>query len=148
MSSHCSELAAKPDQRKIELLVIEDNDADVWLVEEALAVCKISASLHLIQDGANAIGYIEQTDVNPDSVCPELVLLDLNLPKKSGRDVLRCLRSSQKCKDIPVVIMTSSDSQKDRAELIELGATLYFRKPPDYKAFMQIGNAINQLLNN
>jgi CheY-like chemotaxis protein len=127
------------------LLVVEDNQADVWLVKEAIGRYNVPVELHVIQDGEQAIEFLGQVNTNQDSQCPGMVLLDLNLPKKSGREVLRFLRSTERCARTPVVVMTSSDSPKDRAEVSNLQA-IYFRKPPDFEAFLEIGELVNQLL--
>jgi DNA-binding response OmpR family regulator len=77
---------------------------------------------------------------------PDLVILDINLPRKSGREVLRALRQSPNCGRTPVLVVTSSDSQRDRDEMANLGASLYFRKPSDYNEFMKLGDVVKTLL--
>jgi chemotaxis family two-component system response regulator Rcp1 len=136
----------KPAQRKIHLLLVEDNRGDVWLVKEAIEHYKVPVEIHLLQDGEAAIRLVEQIESNHDAPCPELVLLDLNLPKKTGRDVLLRLKASERCKNVPVVVMTSSDSLKDRTDMAALGAARFFRKPPDYESFLMIGDTLNQVL--
>ena len=138
--------AASPSAHKIQLLVVEDSRADFWLVEEAISLHQVPVDVHLIQDGEQAIAYIQNAEASLDSPCPGLILLDLNLPKKSGADVLRAIRSGVRCRTVPVVIMTSSDSPKDRAEVNRLGADAYFRKPIDYNSFLNLGNTLNQFV--
>ncbi len=126
--------------------MVEDNPGDVWLVREAIELYGVPVELYLVQDGEQAITYIQQAEITPGFQCPDIVLLDLNLPKRSGKEVLRYLKSSGKWENVPVVIMTSSDSQYDRTEVSQLGATSYFRKPPDYEAFLKLGEMLNTVL--
>ena len=115
-------------------------------MKEAIEHYKVPVEIHLVQDGEAAIRLIEQMEANHDLPCPELILLDLNLPKKTGREVLLRLKASERCKHVPVVVMTSSDSLKDRTEMAALGAVRFFRKPPDYESFLMIGDTLNQVL--
>ena len=108
------------------ILVVEDNDADVFLLKEAISVHRIGVALHVVENGALAIAYIESIDKNPGTACPLLCLLDMNLPLRSGPEVLRQLRQSKRLAGIPAIIMTSSRSQNDREDVIRLGASAYF----------------------
>ncbi len=134
-------------RRNFQLLVVEDNQADVWLVKEAVDFHQVPVDVRVIHDGEKAIEFLEQIGPIGGCACPSILLLDLNLPKKSGREVLRYLRSSGKCRNMPVVIMTSSDSARDRADMNELGATLYFHKPAELQSFLKLGDTLNRLLN-
>ena len=118
----------------------------MFLVKEAIAAHSLEVELHVMDDGEQAIGFIAQIDADSSVVCPHLFLLDLNLPKTSGLEVLARVRSSARCKNVPVLIMTSSDAEVDRADTATLGATAYFRKPPGYEAFLRIGEIVHQLL--
>jgi two-component system, chemotaxis family, response regulator Rcp1 len=146
LSSSSTALQTGETKSKVCLLVVEDNSADVWLLKEAIQFYKVPVDLYLVQDGEAAVRFIEEAGTNPDAPCPELVLLDLNLPKKTGREVLRYLKASQRYRQIPVIVMTSSDSPKDRMDVVSLGATRFFRKPADYESFLEIGNTLNQVL--
>jgi len=106
----------------------------------------IPAELHVVADGEKAIAFIDSADADDRAPCPTLILLDLNLPKKSGSEVLRHLRQSRKCADAQVVIVTSSDSEKDRLETAALAADGYFRKPSGYEAFLKIGEIVREML--
>jgi DNA-binding response OmpR family regulator len=126
--------------------LIEDNPTDVFLVREAISAHKLNIELHLMEDGEQAIRFIAEIDDNPRARCPQLFLLDLNLPKRSGFEVLAHIRRSKRCASSPVLIITSSDAQNDRALSAALGATGYFRKPSGYDAYLRLGEVIQQLL--
>ena len=123
---------------------MEDNKADVFLVEEAIAFHEIHAKLQVITDGAEGIRRVEES--NREDQPPDLFILDLNLPKRSGLEILAAVRRSAKYAHIPVLIMTSSDSQKDRQETSRLGSSGYFRKPAGFDEFLEIGALIKSLI--
>jgi CheY-like chemotaxis protein len=134
------------ERRKVALLV-EDNRADVFLIQEAIELHRLPLDLHVVGDGDQAFEFIERAENDPDrSPCPDVVLLDLNLPKRSGREVLQRLRQSARFSTVPVVIITSSDLSKDRKELSAFGASRYFRKPSGYEEFLEVGSVIKELL--
>jgi chemotaxis family two-component system response regulator Rcp1 len=126
--------------------VIEDNRTDVFLIKESIAFHHLDAHLQIMEDGEQAIAFIDSLDAENGTVCPDLMLLDLNLPRASGIEVLARLRESKRCGSIPVVVMTSSNREKDRADTAALGATAYFLKPSGYEAFLKIGELIQNLL--
>lgn len=128
------------------LLLVEDNGADVFLVEQALEFFQVPLRMQVAEDGELACQYFEKADADPSVACPRVLLLDLNLPKRSGADVLEQVRSSSRCKNIPVVVLTSSDSPEDRQRAASLGANRYFRKPTSYREFLQIGVVLNEVL--
>ena len=130
---------------RFNLLLAEDNFPDVVLVREVIRSEELPLNMHVVSDGQQAIEFIEQCEQDPNGPCPHFVLLDLNLPKRDGFEVLRRLRASERCKAVPVVIITSSDSPSDRAQAAELGAG-YFRKPPSYDEFLKLGGVLKQLL--
>jgi chemotaxis family two-component system response regulator Rcp1 len=99
-----------------------------------------------VRDGETAIRVFEEADRDPAAPCPALVILDLNLPKKHGREVLRKIRQSRRCADTMVLVVTSSDLQRDRDEMKALGAQEYFCKPSKYEDFMKLGELIKRLL--
>lgn len=102
----------------------------------------------MVNDGEKACEFIDKVESDPNAGCPEFLLLDLNLPKRSGKEVLQHARRSGKCKHIPVLVITSSDLPKDRAELSALGANRYFRKPASYEQFLKVGEILKELLQN
>jgi len=133
-------------ERRLVTLLVEDNPADVFLIRQAILSHSLDLDLYVASDGDQAYEFIERADNDSESPCPELVLLDLNLPKRSGREVLVRLRQSTGCSTVPVVILTSSDLSDDRKELSTLGANRYFCKPSTYDEFLKIGAVIKELL--
>ena len=125
---------------------MEDNKADVFLLREAIRSAKIHAQLHIVNDGDKAIEFIERAEADESVARPAMILLDLNLPRKSGMEVLRHVRNSRRCADALVIIVTSSDSENDRLETARLGASRYFRKPSSYEAFIRIGEIVRDML--
>jgi len=102
--------------------------------------------VHLVTDGQEAIEFIERAEADPHAPCPNFLVIDLNLPKRSGFEVLQRLRASEKCKTIPALVITSSDSSDDRKRAAGWGAS-YFRKPPSYEEYMKLGGVLKRLLN-
>lgn len=113
-------------------------------MQEAIEAHHLALSLQVIEDGERAIAFIDELDRQPEVAPPRLFLLDLNLPKRDGCEVLTRIRHSTKCAHVPVVIVTSSDLE--RSQTAELGATDYFRKPAGYTAFLAIGGVIRRFL--
>jgi len=101
--------------------------------------------VHVAQDGERVVDFVMRAEKDPDAPFPDLLLLDLNLPKLDGFEVLRKIRAGDKCKNIPVLIVTSSDSPADRSEAAKLGAS-YFRKPISYQEFVKIGSVLRRFL--
>jgi len=128
------------------VLLVEDSAADTYLVRQSLRKYLKEFELKVMDDGEKAFHAIEALEADKSTKCPSLMLLDLNLPRRSGHEVLHRLRSSPKCRNVPVVILTSSDSPADRAETTRLGATAYFRKPHDLESFMRIGEVVQGIL--
>jgi CheY-like chemotaxis protein len=128
------------------ILVVEDNDADVFLLKEAVSLHNLGVRLHVVENGALAIAYIGSIDNDPAAPCPCLCLLDMNLPLRSGSEVLQYLRKSRRMAGIPAIVMTSSKSQNEREEIMRLGASAYFHKPINYGDFMDIGKLLNTFL--
>lgn len=128
--------------------IAEDNPADVYLIDEALRRQDFPYRLQTADNGEDMLRMIAAIDVNPAESCPDIFLLDLNLPRRSGDEILAQIRQSSRCKSVPVIVITSSDSPQDRARTRELGASFYFRKPADLERFMTIGNVVRQFLEN
>jgi two-component system response regulator len=106
----------------------------------------LDVDLQVAKDGETAICFFESVDADTSSPCPSLVILDINLPKKQGGDVLRQMRKTTRCANAPVLVLTSSDSERDRNEMKELGVKAYFRKPSDYESFLQLGEVARKLI--
>lgn len=128
------------------ILLVEDNPADAELVAEALAEAALECGLSVVRDGLQAIAFIERLDADPSSQCPDLVLLDLNLPKIGGVEVLNRVRLSPRCRDAKVLVISSSDTPVDRERSMRLGASEYFHKPSSLKQFMELGLKVRALL--
>jgi DNA-binding response OmpR family regulator len=118
----------------------------VILIRKAIERARIDAVFHVVDDGEKAIRFFEQADGDPQSPCPDLIILDLNLPRFKGSEVLRRLRASARCADTPVLVVTSSDSAHDRQQMHEFGANGYFRKPSDFSEYMKLGEIARGLL--
>ena len=147
VSALLSEIRKKsPDDPRVVLLVVEDNQGDVYLVRKAIEFHHVPVRIVVAEDGEQALEYFRRAS-NDDSVsCPAVLLLDLNLPKRSGVEVLEAVRKCGKCCHVPVVVITSSDSPKDRERTAKLGADRYFRKPSKFEEFMKIGEVLNEVL--
>ncbi len=128
----------------VRLLLVEDSRADVLLVREALSMHLPEAQLDVAEDGEIALHEIEKSDPDGRPNCPDLLLLDLNLPKRTGDEVLERFR--QRCHRAPVIIITSSDAQRDRERTARLGANFYFRKPSNYDDYMKLGEVARDLI--
>jgi two-component system, chemotaxis family, response regulator Rcp1 len=141
-----SELQETPEDRRALVLVVEDNQADVFLVEQAVRLRKLPVRLLMLDNGEDALRYFAHADTDPAAPCPDAVLLDLNLPRRSGREVLEQVKSTVRCRHVPVIILTSSNSPEDRRETAALGAIRYFRKPTSYQEFLKIGEVLEEVL--
>lgn len=124
--------------RSIEMLLVEDNEADIKLTQIALKQAKLENRLHVVRDGEEAIAFLRREGNYADAVRPDLVLLDLHLPKVTGAEVLKMIREDVKLKNLPVVILSTSDADKDIYESYELHANCYVTKPVDLRKFMGV----------
>jgi CheY-like chemotaxis protein len=125
------------------IFLAEDNPADVYLIREALGVeTRLDVDLLVANDGAEALDYVHGRGPYASLPLPDLIVLDLNLPKSDGTDVLQSIRDSKQFREIPVVILTSSDSPRDRAAAVRLGASGYITKPSDLDAFLALGDIL------
>jgi two-component system, chemotaxis family, response regulator Rcp1 len=129
---------------KARILLAEDNDGDVFLVRRALVRRGFLHELMVTHNGEEALAWLDE-HTKPESA-PHLILLDLNLPRIDGAQVLSHLRKSDSFSCTPVIVLTSSDSPKDRQMALELGANLYFRKPTDLASFMDLGRIVEETL--
>ena len=128
--------------KPIDILLVEDNPGDVMLVEEVLSDSKVRNRLHVVSDGEQAMEFVRRQGKHAGAPRPDLILLDLNLPKKSGREVLREVKTHPDLKTIPVVVLTSSKSDDDVVNSYELHANAYILKPVDFHQFMKVMRAI------
>lgn len=116
------------------------------LIRMALASYGIAADVHHLDDGEQAIRYFDRVDADPGESCPDLILLDINIPRYNGSEILRHLRASTRCGRSPVLVVTSSSSERDQEEMTTLGARGYFRKPSEFADFMKLGRIVQNLL--
>ena len=126
----------------IRILLVEDNPADVYLIEEALRTHGVQFEMKWLRDGEQALELLTEDGLG----APDLVLLDLNLPRVDGKEVLTRIRQTPHLAAVPVAIMTSSDSPQDRREMADLGASCYIKKPPTLDEFLEVGGVIKNLL--
>jgi chemotaxis family two-component system response regulator Rcp1 len=128
--------------KPIEILLVEDNPGDVRLTKEALKDGKVLNSLNVAKDGVEAMAFLRREGKYTDAVRPDLILLDLNLPKKDGREVLTEIKNDLNLKRIPVVILTVSKAEEDIIRTYELHANCYIAKPVDLDRFIEVVKAI------
>ncbi|HET9643921.1 MAG TPA: response regulator [Burkholderiaceae bacterium] len=130
--------------RAIVVLMVEDNPGDVRLTREALKDGKIWLDLNVVEDGTSALDYLHRRGAYPDALRPDLILLDLNLPRMDGREVLAAIKQHEELKTIPVVILTTSHAEADVLRAYELNANCYVTKPVDFDQFQSIVKMIEQ----
>ena len=128
------------------MLLVEDNPADSVLVRKALEEHGFSGELTVVNDGEAAIRLIQSLDRDALAACPDLVIIDLNLPRKSGREVLETMRRCEKCRGIPVVVLSSSDALQDKADAARLGASRYVKKPSRLEDFLALGATFREMI--
>jgi CheY-like chemotaxis protein len=128
---------------EIEILLAEDNPGDVRLTREALKDAKLCNKLHVVTDGAAALDFLYQREPYLNVARPDLILLDLNLPKKNGREVLAEIKQDEFLRSIPVVILTTSRAEEDILRAYHLHANCYISKPADFEQFIHVVKAID-----
>jgi two-component system, chemotaxis family, response regulator Rcp1 len=126
----------------VEVLLVEDDPGDVDLTREMLSQEKVVVNLHVVVDGVEALAYLRREGHYHDAVRPDIVLLDLNMPRKDGREVLHDLKQDDRLKIIPVVVLTTSDAERDVLKSYELGANCYVTKPVGLTQFAHIVSSI------
>jgi len=129
--------------RDVEILLIEDNPGDVLLTQEALDDAKIANKVHWARDGVEALAFMQRQPPFADAPRPDVIFLDLNLPRKNGHEVLAFLKSDRRFRRIPVVILTSSNAEADIARSYDHHANCYVTKPVDLEQFITAVQAID-----
>lgn len=127
---------------EIEILLVEDDHGDIRLTQEALRDSKIRNQLHVVEDGIEAMRFLRQQDQYADAPRPDIILLDLNMPRMDGREVLRELKDDEDLKRIPVVVLTTSNADEDILTSYNLHANCYITKPVDLNQFIHIVKTI------
>jgi CheY-like chemotaxis protein len=130
--------------RLVEVLLVEDDEAEADLTRETLEDQRISVKLNTVEDGMEAMAYLLQEGAYADAVRPDLILLDLNMPKKDGREVLKELKNDENLKHIPVLVLTNSASDKDILIAYKLGANCYLKKPIGLDEFGHLLKSIDK----
>lgn len=126
------------DGQPVDILLAEDNPGDAKLTEKAFEQGSILNNLHIVEDGVEAMKYLRQEDDYRETSRPDLVLLDLNMPRKDGWEVLEDLKEDPKLRRIPVIVLTSSEAEEDIVKSYELRANAYMTKPVDFDGFMDV----------
>ena len=130
--------------RLVEILLVEDNPGDVRLTQEVFKEAKILNHLNVVGDGVDAMAFLRREGGYADVVRPDIVLLDLNLPRRSGRDVLEEMKGDPALRNIPIVILTTSRAEQDVLNAYEHHANCYITKPVDFEQFVDIVRSIGQ----
>ena len=131
-----------PGLRLIQILLVEDSPGDVLLTREALREARVANELNVVGDGEEAMRYLRQEGEYAEQVRPDIVLLDLNLPRKDGREVLREVKSDPELRRIPVIVLTTSSAEEDVMTAYDAHANSYIRKPVDLEKFMRVVRSI------
>ncbi len=135
-------MTTEPCVKPIDILLVEDNPGDADLAREALHDTKLNNKLYVVGDGETAMAFLHRANEFSDAPRPDLILLDLNLPKKDGREVLADIKGHDDLKRIPVVILTTSDAEEDILKSYNLHANCYITKPIDLRQFVKVVRCI------
>lgn len=128
----------------IDVLLVEDDPGDVLLIQEAFEFNKVRNRLSVVSDGEEALAFLRQEGVHEGAPRPDLVLLDLNLPRKDGREVLGDLKADDALRAIPVVVLTTSEAEEDILRSYDLHANAYVTKPVDFDRFIEVVRQIDE----
>ncbi len=127
-----------PTAKLAEILLVEDNEGDIEMTREAFEDAHLRNNLHVAEDGETALDFLFKRGAFEDAPTPDVILLDLNLPRINGRDVLQAIKSDKALRLIPTIVLTSSESDRDVHEIYELQANCYIVKPVDAMKFMKV----------
>jgi CheY-like chemotaxis protein len=127
----------------VDVLLVEDDPGDVYLIREAFAHDKVHNALHIVSDGVAALDFLHRRGAYPEAPRPDLVLLDLNLPLKDGREILAEIKADADLRTIPIVVLTTSEADEDIACSYDLGANAYVTKPVDFDRFIEVVRKID-----
>jgi CheY-like chemotaxis protein len=130
------------DARPVEILLVEDSPSDAALTREALEKGKIANNLNCVGDGVEALEYLRRQGKFSKAARPDLIMLDLNMPRKDGREVLKELKNDPSLKTIPVIVLTTSHAEQDILQSYQLNANCYITKPVDFKQFVEVVKSI------
>lgn len=133
-----------PDREPVEILLAEDNPGDVKLTRKALEKGRLANNLHVVNDGVETMEFLRGEGEYEGRPRPDLVLLDLNMPRKDGREVLEEIKESEQLKRIPVVVLTSSEAEEDVIRSYDLHANAYLTKPVDFDGFIDVVGTLEE----
>jgi len=136
-------IQSQDESPPVEILLVEDNPGDYRLTKEALHEGKVYNNLHWAKDGVEAIEFLKRRGKYKDAPRPDIILLDLNLPKKDGREVLSEIKSDEELRAIPVVVLTTSKAEEDVLRSYDLHANCYVTKPVDLEQFIRVVQSID-----
>jgi two-component system, chemotaxis family, response regulator Rcp1 len=139
-------MSSEPKEQTFQILLVEDNPGDIYLFRQALKGAGLNFELTVIEDGAEALAFAKRDGKYAGSPVPDLAVLDVNLPKIQGTEVLGAMRQNEELAHVPVALMTSSATPGDQAMSKEFNVTRYIMKPLDLEDFLQIGKVLKQLL--
>jgi len=140
--------AAPTDLRRLGVLLVEDDPGDVLIAREALQAAKLDTRLDVVSDGVQAMEFLRKQGEYADRERPDLILLDLNLPRMSGHEVLAEVKADPELRRIPIVVLTTSTSVDDVMKSYDLHANVYVAKPVDFNAFAQVVKKIDEFFGN
>ena len=132
----------KTARRSAEILLVEDNEADARLADEALKESAIPNRLHVVEDGVQAMQFLRREGEHRDAPRPDVILLDLNMPRMDGREVLHAVKSDRKLRSIPVVALTTSSAERDIEQSYDLHANCFITKPIELDRFIDVVRSI------
>jgi len=127
----------------IEVLLVEDDPGDVLMTREALSAAKVLHRLHVVDNGESAVAFLRRQGEHADAPRPDLVFLDLNLPRLDGREVLSIVKGDEDLRRIPIVVLTTSEAEEDVLRSYDLHANAYVTKPVDFSGFMRVVREID-----
>ncbi len=126
------------DPQRIDILLVEDDPGDVELTKEGLQTAKMLVNLHVVEDGEKALRFLKKEAPYSEAVRPDLILLDLNMPRKNGQETLQEIKADPSLRSIPVIVLTTSEAESDIARCYDLGANCYITKPISFEAFAKV----------
>lgn len=126
----------------LDILLVEDNPGDIRLTQEAMREAKMTNSLHVAKNGASAMDFLRRQGEFEGAPRPDLVLLDLNLPRKNGKEVLKEMKDDPQLRRIPVIVLSTSDAHRDVTDSYDLHANCYINKPVDFDDFLKVVQSI------
>ena len=129
-------------KRVVDILLVEDDPGDVELTREGLAAGKMFVNLHTVDDGIKALQFLRREAPYSEAVRPDIILLDLNLPRMNGREMLKEIKEEERLRSFPVVVLTTSEADVDILNCYKLGASCYITKPVGFEAFLKVVHSL------